>query len=263
MAETLQIEIGDDGEITGDVPTALDTIFKRIETNAKKVAFGEGVEQAAKDAKKQIEETVAHEKAMLEARAPYDKQRLEQLETDHATLAGKLTEASKETDRVRKALEEQHAKDLIDRASRLEAHKERIRTLTRSQIRAEALQAGARDESLDELEIILQSYMGYTDDMEPFVKGPDGKPLTVQGKEIGLSMFVKDYLDKHPHHRKVAASQQRAYPYGQAASMHGLGQTGDFDAAMQKVADGDRSASAINAMFEASRARNNQRAGTG
>lgn len=241
-------------QIEGDVPDPLNDILKRVEGEALTRGRGEGIEQAAKDAKSQIESAVAQKAKELEAQAPYEKARLSQLESDNASLASKLAELTKEQSDASKALKEAHAEDIIERTKRIEAREGLIKKLTARSLRGEALQAGAREESLDELELILSHYVGYDQDMEPFIKGPDGQPIIVQGTQQSINSFVKDYLEKHPHHRRPPT----AYRPGRAR--HGVSLTDpgqnpqtSRDAAVSRIEGGDRSAGAIDALFKATR----------
>lgn len=251
MPETLQIEIDDDGQIAGDLPDPIAAVLKRVEDSALSKGRGMGIEEATKNAKTQIEDAIAREKSRLEQEVPFELQRLKRLEGDHQTLSERMTEQLKESERSRKALDEQHAKDVLDRTQQLEARDARIRALTGKHVRALAVEHGARDESLDELELILSHYIGYDEAMEPFIKGPDGAPLEQQGKPVAMQAFVRSYLDQHPHHRRAVKGQPN--PFGRAASLMGtqtiMDGSGSADA-LKRVAEGDRSVSAIQAALD-------------
>ena len=201
------IELDDKGDFNGEMPAEIQQILARTGAEQYKVGYGKGVEQAAKEAKKQIEDTINLEKQRMAAMEPLEKERVARIEAENQSLASRLADLSKESDRTLKSREESHAREIVQRTEAIKRREERIMQLTKSQIRIEAAQAGARDESLDELEIILGNYVGYDDDMMPFVKGADGQPQTVAGKPVGLSAFVTQYLNAHPHHRKVVAGR--------------------------------------------------------
>lgn len=247
----LEIEIDDKGELIGEVPGELAGILKRIEAEHHKVGYGKGVEQAAKDARKQIDETIALEKARFEALQPLERERVASIERDNQTLTSTLNERAKEFDRTLKSREEAHANEVVKSAERAKLLQGRIRDMTKTQIRAEALQAGARDESLDELAIILDQYVGYDDDMQPFVKQADGTAQLQHGKPLPIGAFVKQYLDAHPHHRRAPAG--RGGDGRRGASLSGAGTTTSVEAARARIEGGDRSASAINDLFNAGR----------
>lgn len=248
----VEIEIDDKGELLGSAPAELDAIFKRIEAEHHKVGYGKGVEQAAKDAKKQIEDTVALELARKAALDPLEKERVSRIETENASLAAKLADTSRESDRLIKSREESHARETVAAAERLKLREGRIRDLTKQQIRADAKAAGARDESLDELEIILNNYVGFDDDMMPVVKGADGTAMLQHGKPVALSAFVQQYVENHPHHRKPVNG--RGGEMRRGASFNSGGGANTLDAARSRIEkDNDRSAGAINDLFNASR----------
>jgi len=250
----IELEIDDKGDIVGDAPELLKGIFTRIETTAHGQGFGKGAAKAAEEAKAQIASAVAAEKAKLEAMAPLEKEKYLRESEENKTLKQQMLEAARETDRTIKAREEAHATQLLERAEALKKRNAKIVDLTKAQLRSAAQASGARDESLDELEVILHASIGYTDDMEPFVKSGDGTAKTVQGKPQSIGAFVKEYLDGHSHHRKPAAGAGGG-ARGGASFNGGHGGHVTVDAAKSRVESGDRSAGAINELFEATRKR--------
>jgi hypothetical protein len=79
---------------------------------------------------------------------------------------------------------------------------QQIRESVGKTIRAAAVEAGARAESLDELERLIGADVDFDDKLDAFVKGPDGNPLaTDTGEPMSLEGYVKGYLDKKPHHK--------------------------------------------------------------
>lgn len=243
------IELDDKGEFVGTAPAEVDAIFKRIEAEHYRIGVGKGYEQAAKEAKQQIDDTVRFELAKKDAMAPLEKERVSKIEADNADLMVKLTESARDHDRLLKNREETHARELLDRADRLTRRDARIRDLTKTQVRQEARVAGARDESLEELEMILTNYIGFDDDMSPFVKNLDGTPQLLHGKAIPLATFVGQYVENHPHHRKPAPG--RGGDARRGASLSG-GSPASVEAARGRL-EHDRSPEAINELFLASR----------
>lgn len=249
----IELELDDKGEIVGDTPEALKGIFTRIETSAHGQGYGKGVAKAAEDAKKQIADTVTAELAKKDALLPIERAKWAQVEEDNKSLQTRIIESDREHDRTLKAREETHARELLDRADALKKRNGRIVDLTKAQLRGEARAAGARDESAEELEVILHSAIGYNDDMEPFVRNPDGSPKLVHGKAQSIGAFVKEYLDSHPHHRKAPQGQGGGARGG--ASLHGAQHApASLEAARARVENGDRSPGAINELFQASQA---------
>lgn len=246
------IEIDDKGDFIGSLPTEIDTILKRIETTAHGKGFGAGSAKAAEEAKKQIEDTVKARVAEFEARQPLEKQRFEDIDRENGVLKTQLTETRTAHEKNMRSREEQHAVELNKRVEMTKARDARISELVRGQIRGLATASGARDESLDEIQIIIGHQIGFTDDMEPYIKAPDGSPLQQHGKPVAIDAFVKSYIDSHPHHRKT--TQQRAGQPGRGASFQQQGgPSASLDEARARVDGGDRSVGAINEMFHALR----------
>jgi len=249
----IELELDDKGEIVGSAPSELDAIFKRIEAASHGRGYSKGMSEAAEAAKKQIEENVKAELAKREAMLPLEREKYSRIDEENSALKTQLIDREREADKALKAREESHARELLRRADALKKREERIVKLTRATLRAEAVQAGARDESLGELEVILGAAIGYDDDMEPFIKDETGQAVLHHGKPIPIGLYVKQYIDTHPYHRKPAAGQGGNARGGAAYG----GQRTDvtLDAAEQRVARGDRSPDAINDVFEASRRR--------
>jgi hypothetical protein len=247
----IELELDDKGEIVGDAPEPLKGIFARIETAAHGQGYGKGVAKAAEDAKKQIADTVAAELAKKDALLPIERAKWGQIEEDNKSLQTRLIESDREHDRTLKGREEAHARELLARADALKERNARIVELTRAQLRTEAKASGARDESLDELEVILQASIGFDDAMRAFVKNADGSEKLMQGKPQGIGSFVKDYLDSHPHHRKPPAQGGGGARGG--ATLHGHHAPQSLESARARVEAGDRSPGAIAEMFEAGR----------
>lgn len=249
----IELELDDKGEIVGDVPEPLAAIMKRIEVAAHGQGFGKGRQTAAEDAKKQIEDNVKAELLRRDAMAPLEREKYARIDEENASLKARIAESMRDSDRTLKAREEAHARELVDRTERLKRRDERIRALVKNQLAAEAVKAGARDESLDELAVILGAAIGFDDEMEPFVMGEDGHPKLVQGKPVPLDRFVRDYLETHPHHRKPTSAYGGAARGG--ATFHGYNPTTTVtaDAAKRRIDEGDRSPTAIDQLFQATR----------
>lgn len=242
------------GEFVGEVPEAVKAIFARIENTAHGAGFGKGAAKAAEEAKAQIAAAVAAEKARLEASAPLEREKYQREADENKTLKQQMLEASREADRLLKTREEAHATQLLERAEALKKRNVRIIEQTKDQLIAEARAHGARDESLSELKTILHAFVGYTDDMDAFIRNEDGTPKTVQGKPQTISAFVKEYLDGHTHHKRPAQGAGGGARGG--ASMYGQApQAQNADAARARIEAGDRSSTAINDLFEATRKR--------
>ena len=249
----IEIELDDKGELLGEVPEGLQALFKRTESSAYGQGYGKGVQKAAEDAKKQIEDNLRAELAKREALAPLEKEKYARIEEDNLSLKTRLAEAMREADRTMKSREETHARELVDRAEAIKRREARIQELTKRSLRALAISHGAREESLSELEVILGSSIGFDDEMEMFVLDEAGEPRTVHGRPMKMDEYVKDYLDTHPHHRKPPATAGGSARGG--ATLHGYpqGSTVSVDAARRRINEGDRSPGAIDELFQATR----------
>jgi len=252
----IEVEIDETkGEIVGEVPTLLKGILDRIESTTHSAGYGKGAAKAAEEAKAQIASEVARVKADLESQAPIKAAQFEQMQTEYKGLQTRLLENEREHGRTVQSIGETHARELLDRSDRLKKLGGRIVDLTKSQLRGEARGAGARDESLDELEVILHAAIGYDDDMTPYVKNGDGTPRTVQGKPMSLTAFVKEYLDGHSHHRRPVQGAGGGARGGASFHGHNGGASVTADQAKERIQSGDRSGEAVNNLFEATRAK--------
>ena len=74
----------------------------------------------------------------------------------------------------------------------------------KKEIRVAAVKAGARGESLEELEALLGSRIGLDHALQAFVRDAKdaGKPLLDKDqKPVSIEGFVTQYLTDHPHHK--------------------------------------------------------------
>lgn len=243
-----EIELDDKGDFVGTLPAEIDSVIKRVELESHKKGYGQGAQVTAAEAKKQIEEAVKAEAARINAMAPIEKERHEQISRDNEALTSQLNDLRRTSDQTAKSREESHARELVSRAEREQKLAARIRESMGYQLRMEALAHGAREDSLQELAIILSNSIGYDDEMKPFVKGEDGAPLLVHGKPVAIDSYVKQYLDGHPHHRKPAGGQGGGARGGAFRPGQATGGS-DFEAARKRFEDGEQNADTINDMF--------------
>lgn len=142
-----------------------------------------------------------------------DREKLAALEDEvnrHRTLDA---ERKSDYDKALKVREEAEAKREEERkkegekiAGELKRRDDRLREMARSEIKIAAKSLGARNESLDELASILGAALDLDADLQPFVKGSDGKPAVgADGKPVTIEGHVKAYLDTHAHHRASTA----------------------------------------------------------
>lgn len=246
-----EIEFDDKGELVGEAPEPLKAIFGRIETTAHGAGFGKGAAKAAEEAKKQIADTVAAEVAKREALLPIERAKWAEIDETNKSLQTKLIESDRAHDRILKDREEAHAREILSRKDAIEKREARVKELVRGQLRAEARAHGARDESASELDLVLSAWIGYDDDMTPYVKNSPDDPAQklVHGKPQGIGAFVKEYLDTHPHHKRPTSTAGGGARGG--ASQHGAHPPASLDQARARIEGGDRSVDAVDAMYQA------------
>lgn len=165
-ARVLEVPIGEDGKI-GTLPDPLQKLVDaRIREATQRVA-----------AKRTPDPVEAETLRTLQAEV--EQYRIKDAE------AGKRYEEAIAIREAREQAERQKLQAEIDRRT------ERLKRAVQADIKAEALKAGAREESLDELAAILGPRVGLNDDLDPVVDGADS-----------IEALVSAYLDSKPHHRK-------------------------------------------------------------
>jgi hypothetical protein len=250
-----EIELDDKGEFVGDIPAPLKAFVDQAEIKAHGNGYRNGASETATKAQKEFEERLARELAKKDALAPLEREKLARYEEENTALNTRLTEAMRESNTMLRSREEAHARELLSRSDAIKARDVRLQALVGDQLESLALAAGARDESLSELKVILGAAVAFDDDMQPYVKGDDGRPrLQSNGQPISLKAFVRDYVETHPHHRRPASGVGGGARGG--ATFQGYTRdTVGMDAAKKRIESGDRSPTAINELFEASRQR--------
>ncbi len=141
-----------------------------------------------------------------------ERERLKALEDENNRFRTADAERKAEYEKALKIREEAEAKRDEERKKELEKihgdvkrRDDRLREMARTEIKIAAKRHGARDESLDELADILGRQLDLDTDLQPFVKGADGKAAADKdGKPVTIEGFVKSYLDSHTHHRASA-----------------------------------------------------------
>lgn len=247
-----ELELDDKGEFVGTLPPEFDSVLTRIKTTSHGEGFGKGSAKAAEEAKQQIADAIRDAKRKMEMEAPLERAKFEEIDTRNKLLTTQVEQMAQEHRKTLTQTAEAHALEVTKRAEALTKRNQKIEGLVTANLRALAAQAGARDESLPELEVILKHRIGFDDDMEPYVKGEDGQPAkTTAGNALPIDVFVKQYLDNHPHHRKPAPGRGGDARGG--ASLHGRPGPQSADAARTRVSEGDRSLDAINDLFQSTR----------
>lgn len=227
----LNIEISDDGKVTGELPDALkgviqtqiDTTLKAKEKELSDKAFNEGFQKG--NAKK-AEELKPH---LVD---PAERERLKTLEKENEQMKISELERDKKYEEANKIRDDRHAKELREKDEAIQARHGKLRGGVLSEIKAAALKYGARDESLAELAAILGGEVDFNDQLDPYVKGADGKPaVDAKGQPLTIEGRVRQYLDSHRHHVKAPGGAGGGAPGG--ASFDNL--SDDVVAAQAKV----------------------------
>lgn len=215
----LEIEVNDKGEI-GTLPEAI----QKFVDGKYNEAFGKGKAKAAEDAQKQIDAAVAKAREDERARLAKDGgdpaaiEKAKNLEAELSKLREDEAKREKNFEEAQRLRDERHAKALKEATDKHAAESEaakselvkrdtRIRELVDADIRVEAIKAGTRDASLDEVGELLSKYVLVGEDLRPsvdvaaFRKKFDGSKLGDDGKPVSLEGLVTEYLALKPHHK--------------------------------------------------------------
>lgn len=190
------------------------------------------------------------EKALAGQPSPVEAERLRQLEEQVKAYDIAEAERKAEYEKALKLREEDYTKTTSTLKAEISRREARLKAALAAEIRAAAVKHGARDQSLPELDLILSPRLGLTDTLDPVVLGDDGQPSTTSIEDL-----VKGYLDAHPHHRVAPAAGGGARG-GMSLTGHLPNPKQQQIEALQAAVKADRNdLDAINALFEATRAR--------
>jgi len=234
--DAVQIELGADGKITGELPDALKALIgtqvaETLKTKEKELsdkAFNEGFQKG--NAKK-AEELKPH---LMD---PAERERVKTLEKELEDRKIADLEQGKKYEEAGKIRDERHAKEIAEKNEAIAKRESKLRSGARSEIKAAALKYGARDESLDELAAILGGEIDFDEHLDPFVKDANGKPaVDAKNQPMTIEGRVRAYLDSHRHHVKGSEGQGGGARGG--ASFDNL--SDDVQAAQTKVAAAEK-----------------------
>lgn len=149
----------------------------------------------------------------LKAVDPVEREKLALLQDENQRFKIAEQERKAEYEKALKLREEAETAREVERNKALDLTKAeitrrdaRLREMARNEIKIAAKNLGARTESLDELARLLGADLDLDADLQPFVKGADGKPATdKEGNPVSIEGFVHAYLDTHSHHRAAPA----------------------------------------------------------
>jgi hypothetical protein len=189
--EKIEIEVDDKGNI-GTLP---EPVQKFLDTR-----INDAVRRKAESLEKEYKPRL---------RSEADEERLKLLADENARFKEEEAKRKGDHEEAKRLAEERHTAALKERDDKLAATAEeltrresRLRSMLGSEIKAAAVAAGARDQSIPELVKLLGADIDLDPtSLEPFVKGADGKPKTDKdGKTITVEGFVAQYLADNPHH---------------------------------------------------------------
>jgi hypothetical protein len=240
------LEIRDDGVL--EMSTLPEEARKALQAEFDR-AYGKGAAKAADEAKKQLETEIARvrDEARKAGADPSKDEKLKNLEGELSRVKEDQALRDKNFEEAQRLRDERHAKELAEREEKLkvgqtelERRTSVIRKFATSEIRVAASKHGAREESFDELELLLGRRIGLNEEtLEAFVSdltdttkpalGKDGKPLTIDG-------LVLEYLADHPHHKAAPAGRGGGATGGRSLAGHQNDKAGEWAGEVEKVA---------------------------
>ncbi len=197
MADPIVIEVDEQGNI-GTLPEPVQAFVNK----AINEAFKRGAQKVERE---------------MSSRAidPAERERLLQAQADANLLREEIATRDKNFEEAARLREERFQRELDQREQTLKSKETeigrrdaRLRGMLGAEIRAAAVAAGARDESLPELQKLLGADLDLDENLEPFVKGEGNAPkLDKDGKPVSIEGLVREYLASHPHHLRGGQSQ--------------------------------------------------------
>jgi len=226
MPEPITVEVDEQGNI-GTLPAPLQSFLDK--------AINEAYKRGATKAEQKLSERLVN---------PAEQERLRQAEADNALLKEEIATRDKNFEEAARLREERFQKALADADTRAQSFKQeierretRLKHMLGAEIRAAAVAAGARDESLSELSKLLGADVDLDADLNPVVKDANGEPRLSDGKPVTIEGLVKEYLAAHPHHLKGGRSTS-GRAQGGVAMNRAMGQVADaHDEAFAAVAE--------------------------
>jgi hypothetical protein len=197
MADPIVIEVDEQGNI-GTLPEPVQAFVNK----AINEAFKRGAQKVERE---------------MSSRAidPAERERLLQAQADANLLREEIATRDKNFEEAARLREERFQRELDQREQTLKSKETeigrrdaRLRGMLGAEIRAAAVAAGAREESLPELQKLLGADLDLDEHLEPFVKGEGNAPkLDKDGKPVSIEGLVREYLASHPHHLRGGQSQ--------------------------------------------------------
>lgn len=161
--------------------------------------------------------SAATQRAKARTPDPVEHERLKTLEAENEAFRLKELEAGQRYEEASRIREEREAKERDRLQGEIRRREERLTAFALTTLRAEAVAAGARDESVEELvELLGKRVTLAPDTLDVLVTSADGAPI-----EGGIAGLVKGYLDAKPHHRRLQGGQPMGLKGGVAQQTGG------------------------------------------
>lgn len=245
----VEVEIGDDGSVSEEHLTKLPDGLKAHLHALSDRTFKEGYQ---KGMAKKAAELTPH---LVD---PTERERLANIQAELEERKIKDAERDKQYEEAQRLRDERHAKQLEQTKQEIAKRDARLRQAIATEIKSEALKAGAREESLGELAVILGGEIDLNEALEPFVKGRDGQPaVDAKGQPLTIEGRVRAYLETNRHHLRANVGAGGG-ARGGASFAHLSGDAQDaareIESIRERIASkGDRSDQSIEDLYQASR----------
>ena len=193
----LSIELSDDGKIAGDLPEPLKqaidaqlaVAIKAKEKELSDRAFNEGFAKGNARKAEELKPLIAD---------PAERERLKTLEKENEALKIAELERAKNYEEAQRIRDERYQKDLAERESAVKTRDAKLRQFVGSEVKSAALKYGAREDALDHIARLVGGDIDFDDQLEPFIKGSDGKPaVDSKGQLLTIEGRVRQFLDSN------------------------------------------------------------------
>lgn len=180
--------------------------------------------------------------------SPVEAEELRQLRAKMSDIERQEAERKGEYEKALKMREDAHAAELTKAQAELARRTARLKESVRADIRAAAVEHGARKESLPELETLLSLRVTLDDEtLSAKVLDDEGKP-----SDATVAAMVKAYLDGHQHHRAAPTGGGGARGGQSFSGTIPDGLAAELEQVKARIAAGSRSTADINRLQELS-----------
>lgn len=127
---------------------------------------------------------------------PVERERLRQLEDENQRFKVSEAEREKRYEDALKMRDDEWSRKFKDTEAELEKRTQRIVGLIGAEVRAAALRYGAREDSLEDIEALLDRRIAIGDDLQAVVLNDKGEPTDTSVEDL-----VKSTLERKPYFR--------------------------------------------------------------